>query len=208
MISMHPPTGNPLGKSWDYWMIEWWKWLNEIPAGFNPCKDQTGEFTSTLQPHLQDDVWFLAGTQSAKAERTYKIPSRKSILLGVATMSASKAEFGQGLTQAQLLQLAKDGNQVQSIQLTLGADTLDHQDMERMGYHKQTSLFNATLPRHNIWHWAPEGETQAIADGYWAFLKPLPAANYLLHVKQSTKNNPNTGTINCNSEVKHNLVVY
>lgn len=49
-------------------------------------------------------------------------------------------------------------------------------------YRIQTDLFNFTLPQDNILNLTAQ-TTQAVADGNWLFLKPLPAGKYELKVK-------------------------
>lgn len=46
----------------------------------------------------------------------------------------------------------------------------------------QTNLFDFTLPQDNILNLTAQ-TTQAVADGNWLFLKPLPPGKYELKVK-------------------------
>jgi hypothetical protein len=207
MIKMYPSTIDPHGKTWDYWAQEWWRWLLSIPDDRSPVHDHSGRFCDVDQPHTKEGVWFLAGTHSAKAERTCTIPEGMAIFFGAATCETSKLEFGDHLNQQQLLQLAKDGNQVQSLEVTVDNDKIDMKFLEVQGYHRSTSLFDVTLPDNNLWLWVPGGDTQAIADGYWVFLEPLSRGKHELMFKQETKDNPPTATVNCKYEVKYHLNV-
>jgi hypothetical protein len=49
-------------------------------------------------------------------------------------------------------------------------------------YRVQTDIFNFTLPENNILNLTSQ-MTQAVADGNWLFLKPLPAGRYELKAK-------------------------
>ena len=49
-------------------------------------------------------------------------------------------------------------------------------------YRIQTDLFNFTLPENNILNLTSQ-TTQAVADGNWLFLKPLPAGTHKLIAK-------------------------
>ena len=46
----------------------------------------------------------------------------------------------------------------------------------------QADLFDIHYAKDNIFV-NKSGSTQAVADGYWGFLKPLPIGNYTLHLK-------------------------
>ncbi len=65
-------------------------------------------------------------------------------------------------------------------------------------YRIQTNIFNFTLPKNNILNLTPQ-TTQAVADGNWLFLKPLPIGTHELQVK---------GNINSNSTVEINGNLY
>jgi hypothetical protein len=43
-------------------------------------------------------------------------------------------------------------------------------------------LFNFTLPENNILVLPPQ-TTQAVSDGNWVFLKPLPVDNHTIYLK-------------------------
>ena len=53
-------------------------------------------------------------------------------------------------------------------------------------YRIQSDIFNFTLPENNILDLSPQ-TTQAVSDGNWVFLKPLPAGNYELKFKGNIK---------------------
>ena len=49
-------------------------------------------------------------------------------------------------------------------------------------YRIQSTLFNFILPENNILRLPPQA-TQAVSDGNWVFLKPLPAGNYTIYLR-------------------------
>ena len=49
-------------------------------------------------------------------------------------------------------------------------------------YPVQTKMFNFTLPQNNILNLTSQ-TTQAVADGNWLFLKPLPQGTHELKIK-------------------------
>ena len=46
----------------------------------------------------------------------------------------------------------------------------------------KADLFDLTVAKDNIFD-VRSGPTQAVADGYWIFLQPLPIGEYIIHVK-------------------------
>ncbi len=70
------PYAKIQGKSYGDWGAEWWKWALSVPFSQSPITDVTGEYGSQNQ---KGQVWFLAGTFGAFAERTITIPANKFI---------------------------------------------------------------------------------------------------------------------------------
>jgi hypothetical protein len=60
-------------------------------------------------------------------------------------------------------------------------------------YRIQSDIFNFTLPENNILDLPPQ-TTQAVSDGNWIFLKPLPLGNYELKFKGNIKTTTNNQT--------------
>lgn len=54
-------------------------------------------------------------------------------------------------------------------------------------YRIQSPLFNSILPENNILGLPPQ-TTQAVSDGNWVFLKPLPAGDYTIYFKGELRN--------------------
>lgn len=86
-------------------------------------------------------------------------------------------------------------------------------DVEK--YRIQTDLFNFTLPQNNILILTAQ-TIQAVADGNWLFLKPLPPGKYELKVKGEigsnvsanvTGGNEYNGPIGWNQTTTYNLLV-
>jgi hypothetical protein len=201
-IKMYSPSDE---SEWNYWIQEWWKWLLSIPDDTNPCNDHTGQYCGINQTGKDDrKVWFLTGSHSRKCTRTCNIPSQKRILLPVANIETSFLEFGTDV-ESELFKLARDGNRVQDMWLTLDKDRINKSDLEK--YYKETPLFDVYLPENNIWLWTDSGPTKAVSVGYWVFLEPLSTGNHTLHFYQKTADNPPTGTLRCEYDVTYNLTV-
>lgn len=49
-------------------------------------------------------------------------------------------------------------------------------------YHAESPLFNVTLPEGNILG-IPGRSSEAVADGYWVVLQPLPAGEHTIHFR-------------------------
>lgn len=83
------PVGSPyLGKTYEQWSVEWWKWAESIPVPINPILDETGKSSGIGQ---SGSVWFLAGTSGAtKIERKAEIPAGKAIFFPIINVVATK----------------------------------------------------------------------------------------------------------------------
>jgi hypothetical protein len=201
-IKMYSREDKPFGKSWEEWTAIWWQWLLSIPDESNPANDNTGTYCKERQ---SGPVWFLTFAHSPSAERTCTIPAGKSILFPVATMECSYAEFPKLNKESELRSYAKQGNQVSSMEATIDGLKLQKSDLEK--YRIESQLFTVKLPENNIYFWTAPGETQAVSDGYWVFLEPLPPGDHELHFSQVTEDDPTTGTLNCKYDVTYHLKV-
>jgi hypothetical protein len=65
-------------------------------------------------------------------------------------------------------------------------------------YRIQSPLFNFTLGRNNILE-LPAQTTQAVSDGNWVFLKPLPVGKHVIYFKGGLKSINATATSGSNS---------
>jgi hypothetical protein len=148
------------------WTARWWQWGYSIPKNINPAYDDTGKNCAQKQ---NDPVWFLAGGHSVECVCT--IPACKAILFPILNSECSFAEFPKLKTLSELHMCAKTiQDQVTTLMASVdGIPTLHLQE-----YGIQSPQFNFTLPHNNIHGMPANTTTQAVADGNWVFLKPLP----------------------------------
>jgi len=165
------PDSFPFGMSLGEWSGEWWKWFLSIPTDNNPINDPTGENCAAGQ---NGPVWMLVGAGGGKAERTCVVPAGKAILIPAITTECAFAEDASLKTVDDLIACAGDDQDlVQETRSSLNARDIPN-------YRVMSPLFSFTFPADNVFS-APEGPTQAISDGYWVMLTPLPPGEYELH---------------------------
>lgn len=157
------------------WTAVWWKWFLSIPTEENPINDSTGELCATGQ---SGPAWFLVGSGGGKAERSCDIPAGKAIFIPAIIVECSTAEDESLQTEADLRACAKsDQDLVTDVWATVdGVEIPDEQV-----YRVDSPLFNFTFIADNVIS-APEGPTEAVSDGFWVFLKPLPPGEHEIHV--------------------------
>jgi hypothetical protein len=200
-IEVYTPNSKPYNKTYGQWNQIWWEWAQMEPIENNPIYDPTGEKCSGNQ----DDpyVWFLAGTTGGRIERECTIPASKAILFPLLNTECSTAEDPSLTTEAALRDCARN-NAPDRAQVVLRA-SIDGQEIPDLeNYWTESSLYNITLPKDNIWGVAA-GPTQEVAAGYYLMVKPLPAGIHILHF--SGANIDLTGTQTFATEVVYNLTV-
>ena len=176
----YKPDENPFGKTWEEWTAEWWKWSLSLPKDQNPITDTTGKNASYNQ---RGPVWFLAGTFGGLAERTCEIPAEKAIFFPISCNETSYAECPNFKTEAELRAFAKaDIDQVKTIMATVDGQRLPNSDLRRL----ESPPFELDLPEGNVVGVSP-GKTKSNSDGYWVFLKPLPAGKHEVHFFSSCR---------------------
>lgn len=166
----------PFNATYADWTEKWWKWSYAIPWDKNPSYDDTGRYCGEDQ---SGPVWFLTLSYDHPVTRTCEIPQNTALLITLLNSECSYAEFPSLKTEQELRECAKRMQDlVVGVNSTLNGITLPNLE----NYRIQTDLFNFTLPKNNILNLTSQ-TTQAVADGNWLFLKPLPAGMHKLVAK-------------------------
>jgi len=185
------PTVLPLdepayGATYAEWSARYFEWFLSFPLAVNPATDATGERCGYGQ---SGPVFFLAGgmptpfavggTPPAGAPipmRSCTIPADTPLLLHLFGANCSTVEpppfFGRD--EAELRACAKALMDLPAV-LTATVDGQVVPDLTR--YRVQSPLFRVTLPADN-WLGVPPATTEAVADGYWLLLAPLPPGEH------------------------------
>lgn len=202
-------NSKPYNISYADWTEKWWQWTYSIPWNNNPSYDDTGEYCDENQ---HGPVWFLTQGFGHPVKRTCIIPQNTALLITLLNSECSYAEFKQLKTEDELRACAKNMQDF----VTGGEASINNITIPSVEkYRIQTDLFNFTLPQHNILNLTAQ-TTQAIADGNWLFLKPLPAGKYELKVKgeidskmsgNETSGNEYSGPIGWNYTTTYDLLV-
>jgi hypothetical protein len=170
----------PYGLTYGEWTAKWWKWAYSIPKNVNPSYDDSGRLCSEGQ---NEPVWFLTGSYKHHVDRYCNMPAGKSILFPILNSECSIAEFPYLKSEQDLRKCAKE-MQDSVIREHAFIDGVSIKGLDK--YHVQSPLFNFTLGTNNILG-LPAQTTQAISDGNWVFLKPLPVGKHTIYFKGDLK---------------------
>jgi hypothetical protein len=169
-------NSTPFNTSYADWTAKWWQWTYSIPWNKNPSYDDTGKYCGENQ---HGPVWFLTLAFEHPVERTCHIPQNTALLITLLNSECSYVEYKHLETEEKLTDCAKKMQDVVSgAEASLNDITIPNVAKYRI----QTNLFDFTLPQDNILDLTAQ-TTQAVADGNWLFLKPLPPGKYELKVK-------------------------
>jgi hypothetical protein len=173
-LGVFEPGSKAFGKRYAEWSTEWYKWVLSIPKENNPVLDNTGENCAHKQ---NGSVWFLAGTIGGQAKRRCTIPAEKGVLFPIVVKECSFAEDRDLNTESELSARAKE-----DIDHVIYMETeIDGTKVKDLGnYRVSSGLFNLIFPQSNIYDVEP-GPTQAVCNGYWILLKPLPQGRHTIH---------------------------
>lgn len=177
------------GLTYGEWTAKWWKWAYSIPSNVHPAYDNNGEYCGQNQT---GPVWFLAGSFGFPVKRQCVITAETAILFPILNSECSYAEYSTLKTERDLRECAKNiQDQVVNVKASVNATKLQNLEKFRI----QSHIFNFTLPKNNILGLPPQN-TQAVSDGNWVFLKPLPVGKYEIRFR---------GEINQSSSTNNNL---
>jgi hypothetical protein len=173
--NVYPPDSKPYNLTYGEWSAKWWQWVLLLPQDINPLLDNTGEDCARNQSGA---VWFLAGTTGGSVVRTCTIPEGNAILFPVLNFVNIRTLPTE--TEQDLRVIPKDQADKATI-LEASVDGVSLQDLQN--YRAQSpALFNVTFPENNLFG-IPPGSSEAVADGYWVMLQPLPAGQHTIQFR-------------------------
>ena len=185
-IGWHSIHDHPYGLSYGQWTVKWWNWFLSTPKSRNPVVDESGEFAAENQP--TSDVWFLGG-KLGNEDRN--LPSRfcsihvgRSILFPVINCEANPLEYPQLKTEQELIDhVTADENTIVEKVCLLNGKPIPVQRVQ-----SDPAIFEVIFDEDNIYNVKGGESTIAYGDGYWVFLKPLPAGDHVLSFRGSCEN--------------------
>lgn len=132
-------------------------------------------------------MWFLPDLLSGTQDRSCTIPHGKAILVPLLTGSCWNDHLDPELEKdSGLRKCAMQGNDYGVITATIDGKNLQNLQDSRI----QSPFFNITIPQDSTFRTenAPAGEFRALFDGYFVFLKPLPAGKHDLVLTTNVQN--------------------
>jgi hypothetical protein len=164
----YPPGTVVHGGTYSEWSARHWQWLASIPLASNPGFDVTGESCAEGQ---SGPVFFLPRNLPPCT-----VPAGMAILVPIAGTECSSTEPDPfSGTNEEELRLCAEVEADRYTNIRLSVDGRNIPEIET--YRTSTPLFAMSLPEHNILG-APAGVAYAVADGYQAILRPLPAGEH------------------------------
>jgi hypothetical protein len=183
-----PVNSSPYGIPFKDWTAKWAAWLDSVPKDQNwnfqnvPGFKYIPEDCSYLQ-NPASPVFFLPWVgieRGTTTTMTCNVPHNKAMLISVDGGTSDYSDpTVKTKTPAELIKIVTKSNLYpNSFDATLDgyALALTNDDAHKI----QSDLFNLTLPANNVWG-EPQGPDQAITQGWWLMLKPLPPGQHTLH---------------------------
>ena len=191
-----PPGSLPGGLSYQQWSGKWWQWLWAIPYSVNPLFDTTGIDCAIYQSR-SGPVWFLAGTSGFDATRSCIIPAGRMIFFPIINLGndypCPDPQFQPGPKQSleQFLTIGYGpyiGARQYIDHVTAASASLDGVAVQDLLMPPETSKYRVTSSMFKfkgdlslqVWDSCVSPRGEAVSDGYWIMLKPLPAGPHTL----------------------------
>lgn len=146
------------------------------PRFMNAVIDESGKFAPVNQP--LDDVWFLAGIVGDESksipDRFCRIPASRSILLPVINCEVNPLECPELHTHHDLIERVSSDES----NITLKECSVDGKPVLVQRVKSDPYVFELEINNNNVYGVEGHQSTWAAADGYWVFLRPLPAGKH------------------------------
>lgn len=179
-----PPQAMPYGLTYGDWGARWMQWLTTTPvpytegAGSNSGEGQSGPvwFLGVNQylTWLEEgpEVYVAVGT----ADWTITMPPGKAVFVPVRQFSVSAPPGS--MTEAELqASIELDVSHVTELGATVDGRPLGN----LFAYRGTSSLISLCWVEGDLWGFGPSDPEDAVTDGYWVMLAPLPVGHHVVH---------------------------
>lgn len=198
---LYSSDSSPFGIPYKDWIAKWWDYNVGISAEEHP-RDNFSPERCNLDQKQGDSVYYLPDNLGGEEERNCSVPAGKAILAPLISGSCWDDDTDPKLkTEAGLRECSREGQEFGVVSATLDGRQL--QNLER--YRATSSVFNMTVAENNAFQ-SSSGTFPAMADGFFAFLEPLPPGEHTLMLEQSVLN-PVQPEYNFASKTTYNLTV-
>jgi hypothetical protein len=182
-----PPKQKAFEMSYGEWSARWWQYVFGLPEANNPLSDTTGAQCGLGQ---WGPVFFLVGTTGGDpVVRSCTIPAGKGLLIPVVNFGGAVPDDAGTIEEVTgIAASAADLIDVSTLSVTI-----DGVAVKNLGdFRFRSPIFSFTGSTPNIFsvygcvitapHCYEGFHDQAVADGYWILLNPLPAGNHTVHL--------------------------
>ena len=181
-LDIFDPKSKPYNLSFEDHIKKYWQWIISIPSDVSPINDKTGEKCGYDQLNSTFPVFYLSDAGGGKVERTCNVPAGKGLLIPLMTVEVSDKEVP-NVSIENLHKIAKkDQDSVTSLYLKINDKEYLFEDLKK--YRTHTSDFEVNFPKNGIFG-ASEGNSTAVADGYYIITQPVTKGKYNIEFKAS-----------------------
>jgi hypothetical protein len=188
----------PYGVPYEDWMTKWWQWNMQIPKEQHP---QVNDYHLIKCPVGQSgNVSFLTQSLQGKSEYSCTIPAGHAIMIPISPGECTTNEAHSSIP-ADMMKCATEGNKFLTFDAKVDGVRLNGLDQNDA----RSGVFNMAVPKDNFLDLKP-GQWNAVAGGYFGFLKPLPVGNHNVSISARVTN-PIDPTYNYNYNTLYLLKV-
>ena len=173
------PDQNVHDRSQAEWSQAYLQWVAAFPRGSSPVSDTTGALCGAKQ---DGDVWFLASSDgTAPVERRCAVPAGKTLFVPIA--SVLERSGNREPDCAAMARVASTNlTHVSAMSLSLDGKPVDDLAAYRQASSGCFALGARMLPRQDA--------KQAVSDGWFVLLPPLPAGAHAIVVQSRFDSTP------------------
>lgn len=198
-LEMYDKESKPYGRSYGFWTTQWWIWALSTPKNINPVIDEEGKNWNINQP--SSNIWFLAGKfgggDKVYPHRKVSMPHGRSMLFPVLNCEANPLEYPELKTHDDLI-----NHVIHDVNTVVKKDCfINGTKLQPVRISSDPTVFPITINDYNFFG-IKGGETNAVADGYWVFLKPLDKGSYLINFEGSCE----FGKLNAGAEYELKVI--
>lgn len=197
---------NPFGKSYEDYIINYWKFILKYPLEGNPAEEATGEYCTQGQNVSSYPIFYLHANAGGNTVKTCKMPSGLGLFVPILQAESSTAEEPKATVEGLRNTVTEDINCTSALSLTINGKKFKYEELQK--FRAITKDFQVDLPENNLVSISP-GISTFVTDGIQVITSPLEPGNYTVKFtgKTGKLGTEHAECVNFSSENTYYLVV-
>lgn len=182
-VDLLPINSNPFGRSYEEYIINYYKFTYKYPLEGNPAEDPTGEHCTLGQNVSSYPIFYLHANAGGNSVKSCNMPSGMGLFIPILQAFSSTAEEPKATVEGLRDTVTEDISCTDGLSLIINDKKFSYEELQE--FRVITKDFLIDLPERNMVTIDPGIET-FVTDGFQVITSPLEPGNYVVKFNGTT----------------------